>query len=347
MAAPPSIQQQLATLVGREVKQVRKTDETPPRISVIDTICVITGKDGRHAAEALRDLISRYPEVDGNIVHFKFKGRGQRETPVTDARGIIEVVMLLSGRQAAHVRRQAAELLTRYLGGDLALIEEVCRNRGIQEELAVQNPEDPRRIFGVAVEAEPAGVAVSEQQQEHLARLCTDIMARTLPGMLDKIAAHIDERLAQVETRQRVNLNVRAPKRSAPYARPIVRDISLAGGRPYPVAKFLDEKEREDPTWRDVRRSYSPAFATVVQILKKQKLKEGGTQPIFVEQNHRGQLLYTLQDRPLMEEAWEMTAAHREDLAGVGQAGPRAARAASCSSSSRTRPTVMDLLRGP
>ena len=44
---------------------------------MIDTICAITDKDGRHAAEALRDLISKYPEVDGNIVHFKFKGLGQ------------------------------------------------------------------------------------------------------------------------------------------------------------------------------------------------------------------------------------------------------------------------------
>ena len=42
------------------------------KLKVDITICVITGKDGRHAAEALRDLISRYPEVDGNIVHSKF-----------------------------------------------------------------------------------------------------------------------------------------------------------------------------------------------------------------------------------------------------------------------------------
>jgi hypothetical protein len=41
------------------------------KLKIDITICVITGKDGRHAAEALRDLISRYPEVDGNIVHFK------------------------------------------------------------------------------------------------------------------------------------------------------------------------------------------------------------------------------------------------------------------------------------
>ena len=46
MAETLTVQQQLSTLLGREVKQLRKTDETPPRVSVIDTICVITGKDG-------------------------------------------------------------------------------------------------------------------------------------------------------------------------------------------------------------------------------------------------------------------------------------------------------------
>ena len=34
--------------------------------------------------------------------------RGQRGTPVTDVRGIVEVVMLLPGRMAACVRLQAA-----------------------------------------------------------------------------------------------------------------------------------------------------------------------------------------------------------------------------------------------
>ena len=36
------IQTQLSTLLGREVTQVRKTDEVPPRISVIDVAVVIT-----------------------------------------------------------------------------------------------------------------------------------------------------------------------------------------------------------------------------------------------------------------------------------------------------------------
>ena len=50
-----------------------------------------------------------------------------------------------------------------------------------------------------------------------------------------------------------------------------------------------------------------------VQVLKKSKLKAEGESAVYVEQNHRPQLLYTEKDSPLMEEAWNLTAAHRED----------------------------------
>ena len=61
----------------------------------------------------------------------------------------------------------------------------------------------------------------------------------------ENMLASIHERLEQ--DRQRVNLNVRAPKRGAPHQPQITR--SLAGvGRPHPVAKFLDSKERDDPS---------------------------------------------------------------------------------------------------
>ena len=148
---------QLAALLGRETFRIRKTDETPPRVSIIDVVMAVTGGSQHDAARSLRRLSDQYPEVGPNWSHLKFKGRGQRDTCVTDAKGIVEVIMLLPGQQAARVRRQAAELLCRYLGGDLALVDEVCRNRGFQEQLAVQAPEDPRRLFGEMVEANAAG----------------------------------------------------------------------------------------------------------------------------------------------------------------------------------------------
>ena len=61
---------------------------------------------------------------------------------------------------------------------------------------------------------------------------------------------------------------------------------------------------------------------------------------MYSEQNHRPQLLYTEEDRGLMEEAWELTTAHREDLVRVSQDNVRALPAAP------SRPTVLDLLRG-
>ena len=108
------------------------------------------------------------------------------------------------------------------------------------------------------------------------------------------------------------------------------------------MARFLDVKEREDPTWKGARRSFAPAFGTVVQVLKKKKLRDEGRPAIYVEQNHRAQLLYTHEDRPLMEEAWELTSAYREDL--VGRAGNP--QAAPMVQDRPDRPSVMDMLRG-
>ena len=332
----PSIHGQLSTLLGREVKQLRKTDEVPPRVSIVDVAALITGKDKNQAAEDFRRLTTRYPDVKAKCFDVKFRDsrgrRGQKETPVTDARGIVEIIMLLPGQQAARVRRTAAELLCRYLGGDLSLVNEVCRNRGMQEQLAVQNPDDARRVFGESVEA------TTPMGEEQLARVCTAIVTRTVPAILEQVTAHIEERLAHVESRQRVNLNVRAPKRAAAHNQPLARDITQAG-RPYPVSMFLDMKERADPSWRSARKSFAPSFGMQVQILKKRKLKADGVEGIYVEQNHRPQLLYTEQDRALMEEAWALTEAHREDLAGLRRPSMRALPAAS------SRASVVDMLR--
>ena len=106
---------QLATLLGKEVVSIRKTSETPPRISVIDVVETITGQVKSNAGKTLERVKESHPEVYPNWINYRFPGRGQRNTPVADVRGIVEIVMLLPGRHAARVRRQAAELLCRYI----------------------------------------------------------------------------------------------------------------------------------------------------------------------------------------------------------------------------------------
>ena len=46
----------------------------------------------------------------------------------------------------------------------------------------------------------------------------------------------------------------------------------------------------------------------LTQVLKKKRLKDEGRQGTYVEQNHRAQMLYTEDDRELMEQSWELAA---------------------------------------
>ena len=325
---------QLAALLGLEAVQIRKTNENPARVSVIDVVAAITSQHqngNSNAAVAFSRLKRDYPEVTANCSDLKFPGRGQRNTPVTGVSGIVEIIMLMGGSHAARVRRQAAELMTRYLGGDLALVDEVCRIRGFQEEMAAQRPEDPRRIFGEAVEASASHGPMGEQMMRMMSAMDRRLAAQ------DEILERIQERLGQGP--QRVNLNVRAPKRPLPRDPPIARSIAGAG-RPFPVAKFLDEREREDPTWRETRRSFAPTFGMLVQVLKKKKLKDEGRPAVYVEQNQRPQLFYTEADRELMEEAWTVTEAHREDLVS------RSAAPAALPAPAPAVPRVLAMLQG-
>ena len=93
MMGADDIPTRLAALLGRETVQIRKTDETPPRISVIDVAVAVTGKNAKKAAQDVGFVQERHPDVTQILGHVKFpdsKGRkGQRDTPVADVQGIV------------------------------------------------------------------------------------------------------------------------------------------------------------------------------------------------------------------------------------------------------------------
>ena len=148
----PDLMMCLGQVSDATVRQICKTAEEPPRISVIDTIALVTGQSQSNSHNVWQRLSEAYPEASTNCTSFKFPGRGQwRETPVADARGIVEIIMVLPGRAAAQVRKAAANVMVRYLGGDLSLVDEVAANRLTQQQL---EEDDPARIFGQTVESE-------------------------------------------------------------------------------------------------------------------------------------------------------------------------------------------------
>ena len=141
----------LQELGAGSVQQIRKTAEDPPRVAVYDVLQVVTGCSAQNCSVIYSRVADAFPEVLTNCSYFKFSGRGQRETPVADARTVVEIIMVLPGRAAARVRKAAADVMVRYLGGEPGLVEEVAANRLRQEDL---DADDPARLFGQTVESE-------------------------------------------------------------------------------------------------------------------------------------------------------------------------------------------------
>ena len=72
--------QQLSELLGRRGPLViRKTNQVPPQVSIIDVVAAITGQDANVAAMVFRRTKERYPELDALCADFKFPGRRQQK----------------------------------------------------------------------------------------------------------------------------------------------------------------------------------------------------------------------------------------------------------------------------
>ena len=120
---------EFATLDENALQHIRKTAEDPPRASVYDVIVHTCKQSAANAAHTWERLKTQFPEVCHSVTNFKFSGRGQRYTPVADARGIVEIILVLPGKAAAEYRKEAASTIVRYLGGDLTMVDEIAANR--------------------------------------------------------------------------------------------------------------------------------------------------------------------------------------------------------------------------
>jgi len=296
---------QLATLLGRETMEIRRTEDTPPRVSVIDVASIITGHGADYASQAVRNVYDNHPEVREKITDFKFPGRRQRKTPVTDVQGIIEIIMLLRGCHAARVRRQAAELLCRYLGGDLALVDEVIALRGFQEELAAEEPENPRRVFGEVVEA--AGDAELLSTSLHADR----------KRLLEEVRSVVRQELQQHHVWS-FSKRSRNHRELMDMGRVVhgtaLRELDQSEGI-IRIADFL--KDRIEPAaWMLHGRKFKNIYAVELKRMKiRESLEEGLPPPVaFNQGEHR--IVYTNADTELMIQTLSACRVRFEAIAG-------------------------------
>jgi hypothetical protein len=90
----------------------------------------------------------------GCIEIFRFPGqRGGRPSEVVDLPTAIQIIMMLPGKTAARVRVKASYLLTRFLAGDVTLVEEIYGINEFQAFLKEQEPTNPLCAFRQAVDA--------------------------------------------------------------------------------------------------------------------------------------------------------------------------------------------------
>ena len=148
---------QLSVLLGHPVNfQLRSTPDNWP--ALIDLTMIFTGLNNKNAAQAVRRLLKEHPEFASFRSKFKFQGRGRQTIDVVPLPVALDFAFLLPGKAAAQMRRQAATLVVRYLGGDVTLVDEVYTNRRAQESLAAipaeqRTPqEQAARLCGEAVE---------------------------------------------------------------------------------------------------------------------------------------------------------------------------------------------------
>jgi hypothetical protein len=101
-------------------KSVRVTPDK--KVSVFDVIKVVSGVE--NPRQTWDKVCHACAEVVSKTYKHMFTGQS-RETLVTDIEGMLYIINLLPGANAAAFRAGGAKLLVRYLGGDESLIDEV------------------------------------------------------------------------------------------------------------------------------------------------------------------------------------------------------------------------------
>ena len=122
-----------------------RIDDATALASDIDVIRLLCPEaSSKYAAQMLTRLLEKDSLRDENnclqnahnsvslaerVRYIKINGKG-RETPVSDAKTIVEIIWLLPAGAAREFRRQSAETITRVLGGDTSLCEEIEQRCG-------------------------------------------------------------------------------------------------------------------------------------------------------------------------------------------------------------------------
>lgn len=81
------------------------------RFSVYDVLVAFGVTDKANCQNVFKRITAKHSEVNTFCMNFKFPGRGQRNTPVTDEEGMYQILMLCPGKRGAEFRKWAAGII--------------------------------------------------------------------------------------------------------------------------------------------------------------------------------------------------------------------------------------------
>ena len=101
-------------------------------VSVLDVIDVLLGEERSNSTNVSKywsRVVTNNPDVVSQILNFKFKGQGQRDTPIADGQTIMEIIMLVPGKAANKFRAVSAAKLLAVLNPSIEFIEDLEQRR--------------------------------------------------------------------------------------------------------------------------------------------------------------------------------------------------------------------------
>ena len=189
--APENVLRELANALeqtGRAMPAIRKAclsaGESWPEgmyVSVYDVIRAIKDCNQQDAAKEYKRLCDTYgdrwaicPPV--NFADSRGRVDPNRKTPVANAPTIVRLIFYLPGQMAKRVVVQASEIFVRFLGGDVSLVQEVMRNRQLQDTLREKDRDHWARLFGEYVEASAGSAPPPVPQRELVQKACEAVV---------------------------------------------------------------------------------------------------------------------------------------------------------------------------
>jgi hypothetical protein len=350
IAAGAGALQKLQGLFGRETAIIRyrrveaRDGTTDFLFSAIDLAMAAKGCDYEAAKKLVQRLAEDYfgerlgdtddcPENGTFCPIFQtiiFEGQRGKPSPCLAVDKAVEFLMVIPGSDlSAVIRREAAETLLRVAGGDASLIATIERNSRLQDFLRTHDPDHPLRAAGNFAERrrrEDDDVDRDERLAKIFRGELASVNAQLAAAVvaLERRVQTIDERFAALPSLMPVpaHVSVNASARStAQLARATVRPPTtpaerraLAEGTLLVSAYLRESIAAEHPRLSVAkRRGLLGAIKTAFSVTLENLLLQRGGSPPRVAQMARSQPHYTVDDRPLLDEAWRVTAPFRRD----------------------------------